>query len=140
MNIYPIQAFKERKDEILNLLSQLTSAPIYDDAKFNNIINNLNNTHKIFVYFEKDKIVGMITLLLEQKLIRGGAYVAHIEDLVVDKDYRGMGIANKLINYCIELSSRYNTYKIILDCDIKLQKFYEKMGFECKNIQMSKYN
>lgn len=140
MNIYPIQAFKERKDEILNLLSQLTSAPIYDDAKFNNIINNLNNTHKIFVYFEKDKIVGMITLLLEQKLIRGGAYVAHIEDLVVDKDYRGMGIANKLINFCLELSSRYNTYKIILDCDIKLQKFYEKMGFEYKNIQMSKYN
>ena len=140
MNIYPIQAFKERKDEILNLLSQLTSAPIYDDAKFNNIINNLNNTHKIFVYFEKDKIVGMITLLLEQKLIRDGAYVAHIEDLVVDKDHRGMGIANKLINYCIELSSRYNTYKIILDCDIKLQKFYQKMGFEYKNIQMSKYN
>ena len=82
----------------------------------------------------------MITLLLEQKLIRGGAYVAHIEDLVVDKDHRGMGIAHKLINYCIELSSRYNTYKIILDCDIKLQKFYEKMGFEYKNIQMSKYN
>ena len=140
MNIYPIQEFKERKDEILNLLSQLTSSPIYDDAKFNNIINNLNNTHKIFVYFEKDKIVGMITLLLEQKLIRGGAYVAHIEDLVVDKDHRGMGIANKLINYCIELSSRFDTYKIILDCDVKLQSFYEKMGFEYKNIQMSKYN
>ena len=140
MNIYPIQAFKERKDEIFGLLSQLTNAPTYDDAKFNNIINNLNNTHKIFVYFEKDKIVGMITLLLEQKLIRGGAYVAHIEDLVVDKDHRCMGISNKLINYCIELSSRFDTYKIILDCDIKLQKFYEKLGFECKNIQMSKYN
>jgi len=79
----------------------------------------------------------MITLLLEQKLIRGGAVVAHIEDLVVDKDYRGKGIANELINYCIKESSHIDTYKIILDCDIKLQSFYEKMGFEYKNIQMS---
>jgi len=139
MNIYPIQKFKERKDEILNLLSQLTAAPTYDDDKFNNIINNLNNNHKIFVYFEKDKIIGMITLLLEQKLIRGGAVVAHIEDLVVDKDYRGKRIANELINYCIKESSDIDTYKIILDCDVKLQSFYEKMGFEYKNIQMSMY-
>ena len=123
MNIYPIQKFKERKEEILSLLSQLTAAPTYDDDKFNNIINNLNNNHKIFVYFEKDKIIGMITLLLEQKLIRGGAVVAHIEDLVVDKDYRGKGIANELINYCIKESSHIDTYKIILHCDIKLQSF-----------------
>ena len=91
MNIYPIQAFKEGKDEILNLLSQLTKAPIYDDAKFNNIINNLNNTHKIFVYLKRQNSRH------DNFIIRAKTYeavlMAHIEDLVVDKDHRGMGIA-----------------------------------------------
>ena len=81
----------------------------------------------------------MITLFKEQKLIHNGACVAHIEDLVVDKNYQKQGIAKELINYCFGLIKSDTCYKIILNCKRDLIPFYEKFDFEEHNVQMSKY-
>ena len=81
----------------------------------------------------------MITLLHEQKLIHNGLKIVHIEDLVVDKEYKNRGIGRDLINYCLEKISKEEYYKIILDCSEELERFYNKFGFEKKNIQMAKY-
>ena len=139
MNIFSIKNYLDKREEILLLLSQLTVAPIISEEKFNNIIFNLDNNHNIFVYILNNKIVGMITLLNEQKLIRNGLKVAHIEDLVVDKHYKNRGIASELINYCLNLVNNDQYYKVILDCSCELENFYKKFGFSSKNIQMSKY-
>lgn len=139
MSIYNIKNFVDRSEEILNLLNQLTDSQVFDENRFINIIYSLNDNHNIFVYLEDNKIVGIITLLIEQKLIRNGACVAHIEDLVVDKNYLNRGIAKKLINFCFEKISCLNCYKTILNCSKELKCFYEKFGFKEKNIQMAKY-
>ena len=97
MSIYNIKNFVDRREEILNLLNQLTTTQLFDENRFINIVYSLNDNHNIFVYLEDNKIVGIITLLIEQKLIHNGACVAHIEDLVVDKNYLNRGIAKKLI-------------------------------------------
>ena len=140
MNIYNIQNFKDKKDDILSLLSQLTSCPEIPQEIFNNVVDNLNDKHKIFVYVEQNKIIGMISMFIEQKLIHGASCVAHIEDLVVHKGYRGRGIANDLMTHCLDDISKYNVYKVILNCDIRLEQFYKKFGFECKNMQMALYH
>jgi len=139
MSIQPINRYTERSTEILKLLSQLTSAFTFDETRFKNIIQSLNDNHNIYLYFKEDKIVGMITLLIEQKLIHNGACVAHIEDLVVDKDYQKQGIASKLIQHCLAQLQPDKCYKVILDCKCELAPFYEKLGFKETNIQMSKY-
>ena len=139
MSIYPIKKYIHHKKEIFSLLSQLASATEIDDEQFNNIILNLKDNHNIYLYIKKDKVVGMITLLFEQKLIHNGGIIAHIEDLVVDEKYSGQGIASELINYCLTQIDRDNCYKIILDCKRELIPFYKKFGFENKNVQMSKY-
>ena len=139
MNIFSIKDFPDKREEIFSLFSQLTSAPLISEKSYNNIINNLDDNHNIFVYVLDNKIVGMITLLHEQKLIHNGSKIVHIEDLVVDKEYKNRGIGRDLINYCLDKISKEEYYKIILDCSEELERFYNKFGFEKKNIQMAKY-
>jgi glucosamine-phosphate N-acetyltransferase len=119
---------------IFSLLQQLTDAPTFDINLYNNIISDISNNkyHNIFVYIKDNKPVGMITLLIEQKLIHGGQCVAHIEDLVVDNKYNGQGIAKKLLNHVITIAKNNNCYKIILDCKRELIPFYEKHGFKIR--------
>ena len=78
---------------------------------------------------DNKKIIGMVTLLIEQKLIHGGQCVAHIEDLVVDLEYRKLGIGKQLIDFCKTYANQNNCYKIILDCADETRKFYEKNKF-----------
>jgi glucosamine-phosphate N-acetyltransferase len=139
MNIFSIKDFPDKREYLFSLLSQLTSAPLITEKSYNNIINKLDDNHNIFVYVLDNKIVGMITLLHEQKLIHNGLKIVHIEDLVVDKEYKNRGIGRDLINYCLDKISKEEYYKIILDCSEELERFYNKFGFEKKNIQMAKY-
>jgi len=139
MNIFSIKDFPDKRREVFSLLAQLTSAPLISEKSYNNIINKLDDNHNIFVYVLDNKIVGMITLLHEQKLIYNGSKIVHIEDLVVDKEYKNRGIGRDLINYCLDKISKEEYYKIILDCSEELERYYNKFGFEKKNIQMAKY-
>ena len=141
MSIENIKSHIERKTEIFYLLSQLTDAPEINNDKFKKFISKLNNNHQIFVYIKDYNLVGMITVLIEPKLIHNGSSVAHIEDLVVDKDYQRMGIAKELIDFSIDYinNSINKCYKIILDCKKELLPFYNKFEFEERNIQMAKY-
>ena len=141
MSIENIKSHIERKTEIFYLLSQLTDAPEINNEKFKKIISKLNNNHQIFVYIKDDNIVGMITILIETKLIHNGSSVAHIEDLVVDKNYQKLGIAKELIDFSVNYinNSINKCYKIILDCKKELIPFYNKFEFEERNIQMAKY-
>jgi glucosamine-phosphate N-acetyltransferase len=91
---------------------------------------------------ENDKktiIVGSITVLIEQKLIRSMGKVAHIEDLITHNSYRGQHIASQLIEHAKEYSKQNACYKIILNCDTSLELFYERNGFTKKGTQMALY-
>ena len=72
-------------------------------------------------------------------MIRGANKVSHIEDVIIRKDYRGQGLAKKLIDYCINISKLNKCYKIILNCNEELLKFYNRFGFENRNKEMSLY-
>ena len=123
-------------DEYLNLIQQLKSTNLKTDDIKNFL---LKRPEKIFIIKKNKKIVGSITFILEKKIIHDGKFVLHIEDVIVDKNYRGLGIASKLLNFSKDYARENNCYKIILDCDEKLKVFYEKNKFENKNIQMSIY-
>jgi len=139
MSITNLKNLKEKRVEVIELLNQLTNAPMINSENFDNIIDNLGNNHNIYVYIKNNKVVGIITLLIEPKIIHNGSNVAHIEDLVVDKKYKNMGIGNELIKFCLNQISENNCYKVILNCSNDLKKYYEKFGFLEKNIQMAIY-
>ena len=76
------------------------------------------------------KIVGSTTLLIEQKFIHDGGLVGHIEDVVVNKDFQGQKIGEKVMKYLLEIAKNRGCYKTILDCTEDVKPFYEKLGFK----------
>jgi len=100
-----------------------------------------NNNHKIFVIEsnQNKKIIGTITILIEKKLIHNLSCVGHIEDVIVDKNFRGLGLGKKLVDYAITYCKNNSCYKVILNCNENLIHFYENCGFLHKNYEMSLY-
>ena len=127
----------------LDLLEQLTcvNKEIIDYNKFNEFVNKLNKNHIIFVCEDviNNKIIATGTLIIEPKLIHGCSYVGHIEDIVVDNQYGGQNYGKLIITKLIEYAKNNDCYKVILDCNDNVQKFYEKCGFHKKENQMIIY-
>ena len=91
---------------------------------------NANEDHIIAVAEIEGKIVGSTTLLIESKFIHEGGIVGHIEDVVVNKNFQGRKIGEKIVNYLLEYAKNRGCYKTILDCTDDVKPFYEKMGFK----------
>ena len=85
--------------------------------KFNTFIENLDDNHSIYVLEDivNHIIVGTITLLIEAKIIHDMGKVAHIEDVVVDPNYRGANLGKILVTNVTDIAHEANCYKIILD-------------------------
>ena len=140
MNIRELQK-EDYKKGYMSLLKSLTFSPDISYSQFCNNLDKINKlkNHKIFVIEFNNIIIASITLLIEYKFIHNMRNVGHIEDIVVRKEYRNNGYSRMLIEYCIEYCKNNNCYKILLNCDKKLQKYYEKFNFKNKNIEMSYY-
>ena len=89
-----------------------------------------NPDHVIVVAELDGKIVGTTTLLIEIKFIHSGGLVGHIEDVVVDKNFQGQKIGEKIMKYLLEFAKNRGCYKTILDCTDDVKPFYEKLGFK----------
>ena len=66
---------------------------------------------------------------MEEKLLKGGSSVGHIEDVVVDSDCRSLGVGRELVERCVESAKDFGCYKVILSCQEKNLPFYIKCGF-----------
>ena len=130
-----VQYFKE---QLVSLYNQLSECHI-EKLKNNDFIDFVNRSNVFLFVNEKMKIIGAITALYERKLIHNGGVICHIEDFVVDEQYRGKDVGKALMNFVIQDAKKKKVYKIILDCDKKMQRYYEKYNFEYKNIQMAMY-
>jgi glucosamine-phosphate N-acetyltransferase len=116
----------------LTSLDSLKEASNIDKNKAEVIFEKINsNPDHIIAVAEMDgKIVGSTTLLIESKFIHNGGTVGHIEDVVVNKNYQGQKIGEKIMKFLIEISKKRGCYKTILDCTDDVKPFYEKLGFK----------
>ena len=125
----------------VDLLSQLSIVDSKDITfeKFISYIGTLHNKHMIYVIENNNSIISTITIIIEDKIIHNMGRVMHIEDVIVDKNYRGEGLGKMLLQYAIDIAEKEKCYKIILNCNKENREFYEKCDFIKKNIQMAKY-
>lgn len=116
----------------LKSLDSLKQASNIEKSKAKEIFEkiNANPDHIIAVAELEGKIVGATTLFIESKFIHEGGLVGHIEDVVVNKEYQGQKIGEKIMNYLIEIAKNRGCYKTILDCTDDVKPFYEKLGFK----------
>ncbi len=116
----------------LTTLDSLRQTSNIEKNTANEIFDKIGNNPDqiIAVALIEEKVVGAATLLLESKFIHNGGIVGHIEDVVVDKNYQGQKIGEKIIKYLLEFAKTKGCYKTILDCVDDVMPFYEKIGFK----------
>jgi len=96
--------------------------------------NYLSDPNSItIVIAEENIIIGVATLHIIKKLTR---ILGLIEDVAVNKNYRGLGIGKKLVKELIKIGNEKNCDKIVLSSSEKNSKFYEKIGFQKNELQM----
>ena len=129
----------------IKLINQLSNTAINKPSEFIKNLNLINNSGIIYIAFINDvnsdefKIIASGTCYIEPKIIHNFKNVGHIEDIVVDIDFRGKGIIHNILTYLKNYAKNNNCYKIILDCHESLVKVYSKSEFELKGVQMIIY-
>lgn len=110
-----------------------------DEETFNETYKNAcDGKNIIFVCEHNSKIIGSVTLLIEQKFIHNLSKYAHVEDLYVHPEYRNEKIGKTLIEKALEHCKKISVYKVTLNCiDSETKDFYIKQGFEQRQINMS---
>ncbi|KAG2059270.1 acyl-CoA N-acyltransferase [Suillus hirtellus] len=86
-----------------------------------------------------DKIIGVGTVFIERKFLRGLGSVGHVEDIAVDKNYQGKKLGLRIIQALTHISESSGCYKTILNCNDTNIPFYEKCGYVKKENEMAKY-
>ena len=125
-----------RKEDLWNgflaTLDSLRQASNIDKNSADEIFEKINsNPDHIVAVAELDgKIVGATTLLIEPKFIHNGGLIGHIEDVVIEKNFQGQKIGEKIMKYLLEFARNRGCYKTILDCTDDVKPFYEKLGFK----------
>lgn len=102
------------------------------EEKFNNLIDDVNQ--EVYVCLINEKIVGYMVLGCPLHGFLEG-YELTINDLGIDKRYRGMGIGTKFIDV-----ARSKNKKLFNCCNyynIDAKMFYEKMGGTIIKTEMS---
>lgn len=91
-----------------------------------------NSFYHFFVAELDGKIVGVTTLLVEQKFILKGAKFGYIEDMAVRKGFERRGIGTLLMKAAIKRADKEGCCTVRLDCNKYTLPFYEKNGFSRK--------
>lgn len=100
--------------------------------KLSKLTENYHKNEDVFPFasFNGDKISGIIVV----QMINNGNY--EIIDRAVDENYRGQGIASKLIDYVIE---NLGIKILFAETDDDAVGFYGKYGFKTELIQDKEY-
>ena len=117
--------------ESLSALFRIGLTPKKAEAIFKRI--KKNPFYRIFVAEMNGKIVGVVTLLIEQKFLLKGARFSYLEDMAVHKDFQGKGIGKMLVQAAIEEANKEKCLNVRLDCNDETAPFYEKSGFQIKH-------
>lgn len=102
-------------------------------VEFNDFISYLNDEKdycKIMIITQNNNIIGAGSVFKIPNLLNENI-IGLIEDIIINIDYRGLGLGKLLINKLKEYGiSIFNCKQIILNCAEENIDFYNKCGFE----------
>lgn len=112
----------------------------YDDNTLLSLINDDNNP--IFVYCLENKVVGYAFCQLydyQKHMIFQPIKGIYIDDLCVDKAYRGKHIGKQLYEYVLAYAKNMGCYNVTLNVwydNTSALHFYESLGLHIQKIGM----
>ena len=124
--------------EFFPILNQLSETVDWHELEFGRLWDVYENDESmhVLVVEKYGKIMGTGTVFVEQKFLRGGGRVGHIEDVVVDNRSREKGVGKAIIDSLVEIARGTGCYKVILNCSNENVPFYIKCGFKLTENEM----
>jgi ribosomal protein S18 acetylase RimI-like enzyme len=95
---------------------------------------------KLIIGLIDNEIIGFCSLTIKNNLWQGGN-LGHIDELVVDKNFRECGIGKKLMDEITKIAKENHCKQIELDSAFhrkKAHQFYENAGYEKRAYLFSK--
>lgn len=118
----------------LQLLSQLTEIGNVSREQFLNTFHRMKSTNGYYIVVIEDlsigKVIASATLVVEQKFIHNCSVRGHLEDVVVNNNYRGKHLGKLIVKIIMQLARYLRCYKLSLECQDHLIAFYESIGFK----------
>lgn len=114
----------------------------YNKNELKKIINS--NDKPIFVYEEDDIIEGYAFCIINDYQNSNSLVPyknLYIDDLCVDRCYRGKGIGTKIYQYVLDYASNIDCYNVTLNVwngNTEALHFYESLGMKIQKLGMEK--
>ena len=104
------------------------------EEKQKQLIAGIKKNKKGFVLFASlnDQIVGLVTCFVNFSTFKAKPYL-NIHDVIVFKEFRGIGIGRELMEKCIKIAKKRDYCKITLevrDDNFSALKLYKSLGFD----------
>jgi len=145
MKKFDVQLIQDSEDNLkeynlrnlVNVLEQLSPSDQYNQLDLSQLIDHINqnirstvNQKHILVVKYEDQVIGTGSIIIENKIIHDMGKVGHIEDLVISKESRGLGLAKRTMENLIQIARTSGCYKVILDASDDVMGLYQNMGFK----------
>ena len=65
--------------------------------------------------------------------------MGHIENILIDKKFRSKGYGQMIVNKLLNIAKESGCYRVDLNCNSELEKFYKKNNFNQKYLCMNIY-
>src|SRR5262245_34239740 len=88
-------------DDFLASLGSLADVGLSVDKALEIFRHRLRMGVRTYVAYAEDRVIGTLTLLLEQKFIHQGGWVGHIEDVAVHPDFRKHGAGLAMVRHAV---------------------------------------
>jgi len=126
--------------DIINKLTNIGNEITFQKfSTYFNIYKKENSKIYVLKSINENKIIGTGKILIEQKLHNNFSNMGHIEDVVVDENYRKLGIGKYIIEKLTKYGFENNCYKIVLCCNDFNEQFYKNCDYKKKGIEFVKY-
>lgn len=123
----------EEMERVQECLGSLRESSVNDENLYRSILEHRveMGIKTIVADTVEEGIVGTASYFIEPKMLRGGCFVVHIEDVAVLQSSRLTGIGSAMMEFIREAVQRdpLKPYKIILDCSDDNREFYESLGY-----------
>ncbi len=125
-------ANKEDFLEVYNLINELEQETFHQDDMYIKYKEGLENPNtQFFVYRHENKVIGFISLYIQNHLHHAST-TGEIVELIVLPEYRGLRIGDRLIHHVESYAKENKLIELSLSTSFfrkKAHRFYEAHGF-----------
>ncbi len=128
--------------QVVELLRQLWPDKDLDTASLQAVFDRAIAS-ELQVYLcaaNEQHLIGFGSLTLKNNLWQEG-YLGHVDELIVDKDFRGRGVGTRLLEQLVIVARQRHCRRVELDSAFHRQQaheFYQRQGFESRALLFSR--